>query len=1008
MRQSIFLYAGLPLLAILLTTAPNHAQTALLPGDLVITGFNMDNPDEVSVVFMVAIEAGTEIRFTDNGWKASGTFRTGEGIDIWTAGDDHPAGEEVIIPIADMALSSSGDQILVYQGTEETPLFVAAINVEGDHTWQDDATDASTSAIPAGLENGITCVALSETDNMLYNRSLVSGSREELLLSVNNYQNWTGSDTQRQTLSTSGFTIITSQVQPSAIHIVSVNGGLDPFVDVPFYVDIQTVDSTGNPCAVEEDIPVGLLRVSGTGSLYGNTQDTLLAGQSALTISGVHYDIAENNVTIAALVPDGSILLEADTSDPFSVLPPARIVINEIHYNGPETGTDTTEFIEIVNAGTGAVDLGGYYFAQGITFTFPDTVGLAVGEYAIIAYSAGLYAGQGTKIFQWQSGTLSNTGESIELRSPAGLLIDSMMYSDGPAWGNSAPDGYGPSLELAGPGLDNSESGNWKASHINGGTPGQANSLAPASATWAGGYAGQEHNWAVPSNWLAGQSAGAGTQVTVPVTVNAGLIVDHPFQCQDLTLEPGALLTIAQGDTLVVGQVLTLQADSSRVSSLLLEDDLAAVIANGSSSTALFLTGGTSRDPDNAIYHYVASPVSQTDAGSVFPGSAFVRKYNEPLQQWDNLSSGSPLSPLCGYSAWLAAGSAYVDFTGALNSGLLSISGLTYTPPGISSYQPEYAGYNLIGNPYPSSVNWDHPAILKDHVENAIYFWNPELDGYSSYINGVGNNPETTDSIIPAMQGFFVRVDEPGQTGSVTFSNASRLHQVTGHYRDGSFPWPIFRITASGNGRQDQTTLCLREGSTGDFDQAFDAHKLFGGAGVPQLYSVSEDGKPLSVNSFPSLRDVKGVMIGFSAGSSGSYQVAFTGMESFPQGTAFLLEDLEGDSLVDCRSQPVYTFIYSTGDDPGRFILRFTTTSGDDEVVSGKMTILPSGDHLNIVFPAWFREGIIFIHDLTGRLIHREAVHVNPLVVSVPQVRGWIIVKAVSEAGVISQKVYIP
>ncbi|MBP6977013.1 MAG: lamin tail domain-containing protein [Bacteroidales bacterium] len=1007
MKPYIFFYAGLPLMAILLTTAPNHAQTALLPGDLVITGFNMDNPDEVSVVFMVAIESGTEIRFTDNGWKASGTFRTGEGIDIWVAGEDHPAGEEMLIPISDMALSSSGDQILVYQGTEEAPLFVAAINDEGDHTWQDDATDAGTSALPAGLENGVTCVALTETDNMLYNRSLVSGSREELLLSVHNYQNWAGSDTQRQTLSTAGFTIGGSEDQPAGFQIVTVNGGTAPFVNEPFYLEIVTVDSTGNPCPVDENTLVGLSRVSGTGYLYGNTQDTLPAGQYAMTVSGVRYNVAENNVTLAVMVLAGTPL-EPDTSNPFSVLPPAQVVINEIHYNGPEAGTDTTEFLEICNAGEEALDLGGYSFEQGITFTFPSGATLAAGEYAVIAYSSEIYAGQGYAVYQWQSGTLSNTGETLLLRSPGGLLIDSVTYGDGSAWGNSAPDGYGPSLELAGVGLDNSESGNWKASHVNGGTPGQANCLAPVSATWAGGYAEQEHNWAVPSNWLWGQSAGEGTQVTIPFNVNAILIVDHPFQCQDLLLEPGAALTIAQGNTLTVGNTLTLQADSCSASSLLLEDDAATVMVNGSSQVQLFLSGGTSRDPENAIYHYVAPPVSQISAGGIFPGSAYVRKYSEPLQQWDNLSSGSPLFPLCGYSVWLAGGSALVSFTGELNSGSLTVSGLTYTPPGIPSYQPEYAGYNLIGNPYPSSLNWDHSSILKDHVQHAIYFWNPELDGYSSYINGVGNNPETTDSIIPAMQGFFIRVDVPGQTGSVTFSNSARLHEVTGFYRTGNELFPLFRITSSGNGRQDQTTLCLREGSTGDFDAEFDAHKLFGGEQVPHIYSVSDDGEQLSVSAYPSLEDMDGIIIGFSANSTGSYRLTFAGMETFPQGTVFLLEDLAVDSLVDCFSYPFYDFTFSTGDDPGRFILHFTPISGQDEITAEEMILFPSGGNLNLVPPHGFNGGMVTIHDLTGRLIHQETVGTSPLLIPMKHAKGWLIVRIVADSRVISKKVYLP
>ncbi|HOW24142.1 MAG TPA: lamin tail domain-containing protein [Bacteroidales bacterium] len=1008
MKQYISLYSGLPLLAILFFLTPSHAQTVLLPGDLVITGFNMDNPDEVSLAFLVAIEAGTEIRLTDNGWKASGTFRTGEGTDIWIATADHPAGAEVVVTISGMALSSSGDQILVYQGTEETPLFVAAINDEGEHIWQEDATDASTSALPAGLVNGVSCVALAETDNLVYNRSLINGSQEELQEAVNNYLSWTGSDTQRQVLSTGGFTVVGEEVQPAGLQILSVNGGIDPFVDAPFYVSIQTVDSSGNICPVGENTVIGLSVATGTGQLYGNLQDTLFAGGSSVVITGIRYDTSGNNITLAALVLTGT-MLEADTSSPFNVLPLARIVIHEIHYNGPETGTDTSEFIELVNAGSPETALGGYTFTQGVTFTFPDTATLGPGEFVVVAYSSGMYQDLDSRVYEWQSGTLSNSGETIELQNAAGQLIDLVTYSDDPAWGNRAPDGYGPSLELIGQNADNSFSGNWKASHMNGGTPGQANSLAPVAATWAGGCTEQEHNWAVPSNWLAGQSAGAGTQVTVPASVNALLIIDHPFFCQDLSLAPGAMVTVAQGDTLRVGGSLWLQADTSLTSSLLLEDDLAAVEVSGTSIMEVFLSGGISRDPEGAVYHFISPPVTQAQAGDVFPGSAFVRQYNEPLQLWENLTFSSPLSPVKGYSVWLEGGSTMVDFSGEFNSGVQQAGGLSYTGPGLPSYQPDYAGYQLIGNPFPSAINWEHPAILRDHIQNAIYFWNPEREGYSSYINGVGNNPETTDSIVPAMQGFFIRVDAPGQTGSVTFTNAARLHEVSNHYLPVASSFPLFRINVSGEDGTDQTTLCFREGSTSGFDLEYDAHKLFGNDGVPQVYSFADDGSILSVNAFPSVTDTEHVMIGFTAYLSGMYVLAFTGMETFPAGMDILLEDLKEDVLIDCRDHTDYSFSYAPGDDPERFLVHFTVVSGHEEITSEHLVLCRSGNHLHLMIPSSFREGELFVHDMTGRLVRRESVtHAGLTVVTVPESKGWYIVRVLSSSGVISQKVFIP
>ncbi len=52
----------------------------------------------------------------------------------------------------------------------------------------------------------------------------------------------------------------------------------------------------------------------------------------------------------------------------------AEIVITEIMYNPPESGTDSLEFIELYNKGVEVENLGGYYFADGIIYTFPSVM----------------------------------------------------------------------------------------------------------------------------------------------------------------------------------------------------------------------------------------------------------------------------------------------------------------------------------------------------------------------------------------------------------------------------------------------------------------------------------------------------------------------------------------------------------------------------------------------------------------------------------------------------------
>jgi len=142
----------------------------------------------------------------------------------------------------------------------------------------------------------------------------------------------------------------------------------------------------------------------------------------------------------------------------------ADLVITEIMYNPPEVGTDSLEYVEVYNRGSSPVPLVNFYFSEGITFTFPNVM-MQPGDYFVIGDNpAALTATLGAvNVFQWTSSGLSNSGETLILKNPAGDVIDSVTYSDVAPWPTS-PDGNGPSLVFCDPSLDNNDPANWTAS----------------------------------------------------------------------------------------------------------------------------------------------------------------------------------------------------------------------------------------------------------------------------------------------------------------------------------------------------------------------------------------------------------------------------------------------------------------------------------------------------------------------------------------------------------------
>lgn len=138
------------------------------------------------------------------------------------------------------------------------------------------------------------------------------------------------------------------------------------------------------------------------------------------------------------------------------------IVINELCYHPPDLdpASPDREWLELYNRGDSSVDLGGWRFGSGITYTFPG-VTLPPGGYLVLAKNPALSGIPGA--LGPYSGSLSNSGETILLLDAAGNPADEVAYLDGGRWPGAA-DGEGSSLELRDPRADNSLPESWAAS----------------------------------------------------------------------------------------------------------------------------------------------------------------------------------------------------------------------------------------------------------------------------------------------------------------------------------------------------------------------------------------------------------------------------------------------------------------------------------------------------------------------------------------------------------------
>ena len=147
------------------------------------------------------------------------------------------------------------------------------------------------------------------------------------------------------------------------------------------------------------------------------------------------------------------------------------IVINELMYD-PISGNDADQYIELYNQGTNTINLAGWQFTSGVTFTFPN-ITIAPNGYLVVANNlTNLFAkypnlNSGNTVGNY-GGKLSHNGELLTLVMPQTLYTntpilvveDQVTYGTGGRWGEWSSGG-GSSLELIDPHSNHRLAANW-------------------------------------------------------------------------------------------------------------------------------------------------------------------------------------------------------------------------------------------------------------------------------------------------------------------------------------------------------------------------------------------------------------------------------------------------------------------------------------------------------------------------------------------------------------------
>jgi hypothetical protein len=123
-----------------------------------------------------------------------------------------------------------------------------------------------------------------------------------------------------------------------------------------------------------------------------------------------------------------------------------KVVINEIMYS-PLGSRESDQWLELHNVSGEAINLANWRFTRGIQFTFP-AVSLPAGGYLVVAANLAAfqadYPGVTNAVGGW-AGRLSNNGETLELVTAQGEVVNTVRYASEGDWARRER-GHGASL----------------------------------------------------------------------------------------------------------------------------------------------------------------------------------------------------------------------------------------------------------------------------------------------------------------------------------------------------------------------------------------------------------------------------------------------------------------------------------------------------------------------------------------------------------------------------------
>jgi len=288
---------------------------------------------------------------------------------------------------------------------------------------------------------------------------------------------------------------------------------------------------------------------------------------------------------------------------------------------------------------------------------------------------------------------------------------------------------------------------------------------------------------------------------------------------------------------------------------------------------------------------------------------------------------------------------ATLNATGSINYGDIVVS--DWFTPGSSNLSyttaSPFAGYNLVGNPYPSSIDWDtfqRTSLATGGiygtatVTKTIYILDPISHNFGAYISGNGGLGGTNNAtnIIVSGQGFFVTASgtSPVQPQLTFTETAKTTTQNTGvsllmgtPVNQANNQFLKLRLEKD-TANADETVITFNNQASNKFNPDLDA-PYRSGYGVVSLAGISQDNIKAAIHSMPLPKlQAENVRLNVTANATGIYSLTLKDIVAIPRLYDIWLMDKYTKDSLDMRQNLTYTFNIYKNDTASFGANRFT------------------------------------------------------------------------------------